>query len=156
MSPSVQAALHLRIAEALEQIYETDQRSVYAELARHFGAASAVGGMERGVGYGRLAAEQAKSTGAYDEAISHLEAIVLLAARTIGRGHGGARRPGPGADAQGSCVQGPGHVQGCLRGGPPQRVGRTGCHAASGYEEAVHQPGAPGGPAVRMVSEAIG
>ena len=28
--------------------------------------------------------------------------------------------------------------------------------AALGYEEAVHQPGAPGGPAVRMVSEAIG
>src|SRR4029079_5806373 len=27
--------------------------------------------------------------------------------------------------------------------------------AALGYEEAVHQPGAPGGPAVRMVSEAI-
>src|SRR3954451_20113094 len=78
MSPSVQAALHLRIAEALEQIYESDQRSVYAELARHFCAASAVGGLERGVAYGGLAAGQAKSPGAYDEAISLLEAIVGL------------------------------------------------------------------------------
>src|SRR3954471_3249844 len=78
MSRSVQAALHLRIAEALEQIYEPDRRSVYAELARHFCAASAVGGLDRGVAYGRLAAAQAKSSGAYDEAISHLEAILRL------------------------------------------------------------------------------
>jgi len=38
------------------------------------------------------------------------------------------------------------------RGGWAQLAAR----AALGYEEAVHQPGAPGGPAVRMVSEAIG
>ena len=41
LSPSTQASLHLRIAEALEQIYEADRRSVFAELARHFGAAAA-------------------------------------------------------------------------------------------------------------------
>ena len=51
---------------------------MYAELARHFRAAAAVGGLERAVRYGRLAAEQAKSAGAYDEAISHFEAVLRL------------------------------------------------------------------------------
>src|SRR4051794_21491702 len=155
MSRSVRAALHLRIAEALEQIYEPDQRSVYAELARHFCAASAVGGLDRGVAYGRLAAAQAKSSGAYDEAISHLQAIVGLV-------------PSESVEATELQVE-LGQVQ--MRKGhafkaqdtykaafeSARRNGRAeqAAHAALGYEEAVHQPGAPGGPAVRMVSEAI-
>ena len=126
MSPSVQASLHLRIAEALEQIYEADPRSVYAELARHFGAAAAVGGGERGIRYGRLAADQAKSTGAYDEAISHLEAVLRMLPEDTRRGHRGARRPRTGPDAPRSCLQGPGHPPARLRGGPTWRMGRTG------------------------------
>ncbi len=156
MSPSVQAKLHLRIAEALEQIYETDPRSVYAELARHFGAASAVGGTERAIMYGRLAAEQAKSTGAYDEAISHLEAVLRLLAEDtveatdvlVDMGQVQMRR-GHAYKAQ---VTHQRAFEAARRGGWAHLAAR----AALGYEEAVHQPGAPGGPAVRMVSEAIG
>jgi DNA-binding CsgD family transcriptional regulator len=155
MSPSLQAGLHLRIAEALEQIYVADPRAVYAELARHFGASAALGGVDRGVRYGRLAAEQAKSTGAYDEAISHLEAVLgLLPEDTV--------------EAIEVLVD-LGEIQ--TRGGHAFRAQAThqrafevarrrgwaehAARAALGYEEAVHQPGAPGGPAVRMVSEAI-
>jgi DNA-binding CsgD family transcriptional regulator/tetratricopeptide (TPR) repeat protein len=155
MSPSAQVGLHLRIAEALARIYEADQRSVYAELARHFGAAVAVGGADRGVRYGRLAAEQAKSSGAYDEAISHLEAVLR-------------RLPEDTVETSEVLVD-LGQVQ--MRKGQAYKAQATYQHAfdlawmngwtqqtaraALGYEEAVHQPGAPGGPAVRMVSEAI-
>jgi ATP/maltotriose-dependent transcriptional regulator MalT len=155
MSPSLKAGLHLRIAEALEQIYEADQRAVYAELARHFGAASGVGGLERGIRFGRLAAEQAKSTGAYDEAISHLEAVlkmlpddtietteVLVDLAQIQMRGGHAFRAQDTNQLAFDIAR---------RNGWPEQVAR----AALGYEEAVHQPGAPGGPAVRMVSEAI-
>ena len=156
MSPSVQAGLHLRIAEALEQIYAADKRSVFAELARHFGAASAVGGLERGVRYGRLAAEQAKSTGAYDEAISHLEAVLRMLPDEsvdttevlVDLGQVQMRR-GHAFKAQDTYQHA---FDAARRNGWAQQAAR----AALGYEEAVHQPGAPGGPAVRMVSEAIG
>jgi ATP/maltotriose-dependent transcriptional regulator MalT len=155
MSPSMKASLHLRIAEALEQIYETDQRAVYAELARHFGAATAVGGVERGARFGRLAAEQAKSTGAYDEAISHLEAVLkMLPDETIETAEvlvdlGLVQmRSGHAYKAQDI------HQRAfdiARRNGWAEQAAR----AALGYEEAIHQPGAPGAPAVRMVSEAI-
>ncbi|MEP7203104.1 MAG: AAA family ATPase [Ilumatobacteraceae bacterium] len=156
MSPSVQANLHLRIAEALEEIYAADQRSVYADLARHFGAASAVGGVERGIMYGRLAAEQAKSTGAYDEAISHLEAVLRMLPEATAE-HSGVlvdlgqvqMRRGLAFKAQATHQRA---FEEARRGGWAEVAAR----AALGYEEAVHQPGAPGGPAVRMVSEAIG
>lgn len=156
MSPAVLAGLHLRVAEALEQIYEADERSVYAELARHFGASAAVGGVDRAIRYGRLAAEQAKSTGANDEAISHLERVLRML-------------PEETAEATEVLVD-LGEIQ--MRGGHAfkaqdthQRAFETArrngwaqqaARAALGYEEAIHQPGAPGGPAVRMVSEAIG
>ncbi|HEY4609968.1 MAG TPA: LuxR C-terminal-related transcriptional regulator, partial [Ilumatobacteraceae bacterium] len=155
MSPSVQAALHLRIAEALEEIYEPDRRSVYAELARHFCAASAVGGLERGVAYGRLAAAQAKSSGGYDEAISHLEAVLpLVPAESVEATElqvelGQVQmRKGHAFKAQDTYKMA---FESARRNGRAEQA----AHAALGYEEAVHQPGAPGGPAVRMISEAI-
>ena len=155
MSPSLKASLHLRIAEALEQIYEPDARSVYADLARHFGAASTVGGVERGIRYGRLAAEQAKSAGAYDEAISHFESILRLLPDDslettevlVDLGQVQMRR-GLAFKAQDTQQRA---FEAARRNGWAEQAAR----AALRYEEAVHQPGAPGGPAVRMVSEAI-
>ena len=128
---------------------------VYAELARHFGAASAVGGIERAVRFGRLAAEQAKSTGAYEEAMSHLEAVLaMLPDDTIETAEVLVElglvqmRSGHAYKAQDT------HQRAfdiARRNGWAEQAAR----AALGYEESVHQPGAPGGPAVRMVSEAI-
>jgi DNA-binding CsgD family transcriptional regulator/tetratricopeptide (TPR) repeat protein len=156
MSPSVQAGLHLRIAEALEQIYEGDQRSVYTELARHFGAALAVGGVDRGVRYGRLAAEHAKSTGAYDEAISHLEAVLRLLPNDTVQTTEVLVELGQVQMRGGHAFKAQDTYQRAFASARVSGWARQAARAALGYEEAVHQPGAPGGPAVRMVSEAIG
>ena len=155
MSSSVRARLHLRIAEALERVYEADSRSVFAELAYHFSAAAAVGGVAQGIHYGRLAAEQARSSVAYDDAISQFEAVLQLL-------------PSEGIDATEVLID-LGLVQ--MRRGfsfiaqdtyrRAFATARRECwaelvaNAALGYEECVHQRGAPGAPAVQMVSEAI-
>ena len=155
MSPSVQAGLHLRIAEALEQIYEPTSAPCMPNLRDISAPRPRSAGWSAAFGTGDSAAEQAKSAGAYDEAISHLEAVLqMLPDESVETTevHGRAR---PDADAQGSRVQGAGHVRARVRSGPPQRLGAAGGAGRLGYEEAVHQPGAPGGPAVRMVSEAI-
>jgi DNA-binding NarL/FixJ family response regulator len=156
MSLPGRARLHLRIAEALEQVYEADPRSVYAELAYHFSAATAVGGSERGIRYGRLAAEQARSSVAYDEAISQFEAVLqLLPAESveatevlIDLGLVQMRR-GFSSTAQDT-------YQRAFDTARRESWAELVADAALGYEECVHQRGAPGGPAVRMVSEAIG
>jgi DNA-binding CsgD family transcriptional regulator/tetratricopeptide (TPR) repeat protein len=155
LAPAAQAGLHLRIAEALEQIYETDQRAVYAELARHFGAAAAVGGVERGIRYGRLAADQAKSTGAYDEAISHLEAVLRLLSDEgvettevlVDLGQIQMRR--------GHAFKAQDTYQRAFEAARSNGWAQLAARAALGYEEAVHQLGGPGLPAVRMISAAI-
>ena len=155
LSSSVRARLHLRIAEALERVYEADPRSVFAELAYHFGAAAAVGGVDQGIHYGRLAAEQARGSVAYDEAISQFEAVLQLMpsesmATTevlIDLGQVQMRR-GRSLTAQDTYQRA---FEVACRHGWAELAAR----AALGYEESVHQPGAPGAPAVRMVSEAI-
>jgi DNA-binding CsgD family transcriptional regulator len=156
MSSSVRSRLHLRIAEALEQVYEADPRSVFAELAYHFSAATAIGGIEKGVRYGRLAAEQARNSVAYDEAISQFEAVLRLLPRDsaeatevlIELGLVQMRR-GHSFTAQDTYLQA---FETARREGWAELMAR----AALGYEECIHQRGAPGAPAVRMVYEAIG
>jgi DNA-binding NarL/FixJ family response regulator len=155
MSSSVRSRLHLRIGEALEHVYETDPRSVYAELAYHFSAATAVGGIERGIRYGRLAAEQARSSGAYDEAISQFEAVLQLLAADgveatevlIDLGLVQMRR-GFSSTAQESYRR-------AFETARRESWAELVANAALGYEECVHQRGASGAPAVLMVSEAI-
>ncbi|HEX2781952.1 MAG TPA: LuxR C-terminal-related transcriptional regulator, partial [Ilumatobacteraceae bacterium] len=156
MSSPVRAHLHLRIAEALEQVYEADPRSVFAELAYHFSAATSVGGIDKGIRYGRLAAEQARSSIAYDEAISQFEAVLqLLPAESveatevlIDLGQVQMRR-GQSFRAQETYHRA---FENARRVTSAELVARS----ALGYEECVHQRGASGAPAVRMVSEAIG
>ncbi|MEY2553499.1 MAG: hypothetical protein QOC57_1359, partial [Ilumatobacteraceae bacterium] len=156
MSSSIRSRLHLRIAQALEQVYESDPRSVYAELAYHFSAAAAVGGTEHAVRYGRLAAEQARSTGAYDEATAQFETVLaLLPAESveavevlIDLGLVEMRR-GQSFTAQETYRR-------AFEVARREAWADAAARAALGYEESVHQPGAPGGPAVKMVSDAIG
>ncbi len=156
LSSSVRARLHLRIAETLEQVYEADSRPVFAELAYHFSAAAAVGGVEQGIHYGRLAAEQASSSVAYDEAISQFEAVLQLLPNEgveatevlIDLGLVQMRR-GFSSTAQDTYRRA---FEIAVRYNRAELMAR----AALGYEECVHQRGAPGAPAVRMVSEALG
>ncbi len=155
LSSSVRARLHLRIADALERVYEADSRSVFAELAYHFGAAAAVGGVEQGIHYGRLAAEQARSSVAYDDAISQFEAVLQLMSSesaeatevSIDLGQVQLRR-GHSSIAQAT-------YQRAFDAARHEGWAELAARAALGYEESVHQRGAPGGPAVKIVSEAI-
>ena len=72
------ARLHLRVAEAIEDVHEADRRGVLAELARHFAAAESLGGTDKAVYYGRRAGAQAMRSAAYDQAISHLDTAIAL------------------------------------------------------------------------------
>ena len=73
------SSLHLAVAGALEHVYEADRRGVLAELTRHFSAAAAVGGKDKAVYYGRRAANQARRTAAYDEAVALLRVVLAIA-----------------------------------------------------------------------------
>jgi len=149
------AGLHLRIARATEEAHQADRRPALAELARHYAAASTLGGSAQAVHYGRQAAAQAMRSVAYEEAISHLDTVLdLLAADSpeqvevlIERGLAHLRS-GRSVEATRSYALG---FTAATRHGLAELAAR----AALGFEESVHQPGAPGEPAVRLVSEAI-
>ena len=108
-----------------------------------------------GIRYGRLAAEQARSSVAYDEAISQFEAVLQLMSSEsveatevlIDLGQVRLRR-GHSSEAQDTYEQA---FEAARREGWAELAAR----AALGYEESVHQRAAPGGPAVKIVSEAI-
>jgi DNA-binding CsgD family transcriptional regulator/tetratricopeptide (TPR) repeat protein len=78
IAPSARARIHLRLAEALEQVYEGDRRPVLAQLARHFAEGSLISGPAKAVYYGRRAANQAMRSVAHDEAIHHLRVALSL------------------------------------------------------------------------------
>ena len=78
VAPLARARLHLRIAEALEAVYEADRRPVLAELAQQFAAGAALTGPDKAVYYCRRAAAQAMRLAAYASAISHLETALAL------------------------------------------------------------------------------
>jgi eukaryotic-like serine/threonine-protein kinase len=61
------ARLHLRVAEAVEQLAPEDDQPV-GELAHHFHAAAGVGGAEKAIHYARLAAKAASAASAHEEA----------------------------------------------------------------------------------------
>ena len=77
LSARKRAALHLRVAEALERQGPAGERRLTA-LAHHFAAASAVGGRERAVSYNLLAARAAADTLAFEEASAHLQTALSL------------------------------------------------------------------------------
>lgn len=78
VTASVRAHLHLRIAEAYEAVYQADQRPVLARLSHHFTKAAALGAMPKALYYLQRAAVQALRSGAYDEAIGHLDVALQL------------------------------------------------------------------------------
>ena len=84
---------HLAVAEAIEEVHAADRRPVLAELARHFAAAVPIAPVDKAVDYGRRAAAQAVRSAAYDEAASHLDAVLALGPPDL-RARRGARRSG--------------------------------------------------------------
>ncbi|MFB3093449.1 MAG: AAA family ATPase, partial [Dehalococcoidia bacterium] len=73
LSATRRTRLHARIAEALEQLYESNVEAHAAELAHHFAEAETILGTERLVQYSLLAGEQALAAYAYEEALSHFQ-----------------------------------------------------------------------------------
>jgi DNA-binding CsgD family transcriptional regulator/tetratricopeptide (TPR) repeat protein len=77
LSASRRAALHLRVATAVEAVHGADER-VVSGLAFHFGRAVDLGGRERAVHFALRAAELAARSFAYREAARHLRAALDL------------------------------------------------------------------------------
>lgn len=75
LSPSRQARLHRRIAEALERLGHTDA----AELASQYYRSRTLPGAEHGVGYAVAAAEHAKQRYAHEQAVIFLRMAQELA-----------------------------------------------------------------------------
>ena len=153
--PAARAGLHLRVAEALEAVYESDRSAVLSELAAHYTAAAPLGVTGKAVYYGRQAAEQAMRSIAYDEAIAHLETVLELV--------------GAGSKARAEVLLAAGWTEG--KRGRFERAARhfeeafelaarlgeaaLAAEAALGFEDAIHTPGLPGAPAVVIVERAI-
>ena len=145
---------HLAVAEAIETVHAADRRPVLAELARHFAAAVPLAPVDKAVDYGRQAAAQAVRSAAYEEAASHLEAVLALGAPDLQQAQ---------ALVELATVR--------LRVGlhaPSREHSREAFMLASGigaadvaaeaallFELATHMPGLPGGPAVELLNRAV-
>lgn len=149
------ALLHLSVAEAIEQVHEADRRPVLADLARHFAASATLGATDKALYYGQRAGAQAVRSAAFDVAISHLDRAIALAV--------------PGTELRVELLLDLGFSQ--VREGRYLESMQT-CgtafeealelkavnlvaRAAVGFEQAVHMPGLPGAPAVRVVTTAM-
>jgi predicted ATPase/class 3 adenylate cyclase len=81
LSVARRAQLHLRVAEALEELYGADPEPYLAELAHHFFLAGAGGDIEKTIEYTRRAGERAVALLAYEEAVRHYEMALRASER---------------------------------------------------------------------------
>jgi DNA-binding CsgD family transcriptional regulator len=154
VSPVGRRRAHLAVAEALEKAQSGDRRPALAELARHFAAAVPLAPIDKAVDYGLQAAAQAVRSAAYDEAASHLEAVLTLGATDLQRAEvlielANVRlRLG---------LNGPSRVHSREAFTFASRIGaaNVAAEAALLFELATHMPGLPGGPAVELLSQAL-
>ncbi len=153
---AARAQMHLSVAEALEAVHVGDARPALAELARHYSEAAGLGVAAKAVYYCRRAAEQATAAVAYEEALNHLRrALELTPAGSAARAEllialGDATVHLSEFEAAASLFEEAFHL--AREHGSTRLAGE----AAIGFADALHVPGLPGGPAVVMVSEAIG
>ena len=70
--------LHLRVAEAIERVYEADLEPHAADLAYHHLHAGAAMEAQKTVRYLWLAGERAQAAGAFEEALRHYEKAIPL------------------------------------------------------------------------------
>jgi len=72
------AELHLRVGEALEQLYAADPGRVLLELAHHFTLAAPVAGAARAIDYNLRAGEAAIAAAAFVDAAARLSSALAL------------------------------------------------------------------------------
>ena len=89
LAPSRRARLHGRVAAAIESSAAADLAPYYSELAHHYANATTAAS-EHALAYARLAAEQATSRLAYDEAVLQWRAALSALDRSGGAPPGGA------------------------------------------------------------------
>jgi predicted ATPase len=70
--------LHRHVAEAIEELWQTDPESRLAELAHHFVQAAPGGDVDKAIAYARRAAERAMQQLAYEEAVRLLQTALQL------------------------------------------------------------------------------
>jgi DNA-binding CsgD family transcriptional regulator/tetratricopeptide (TPR) repeat protein len=153
VTPLARRRAHLALAEALAATYAEDHRPVLAELARHFAAAVPLAPVDTAIGYGRQAAAQAARSAAYDEAASHLEAVLELGGSDLQHAQAlvdlASYRLRLGLHAPSrSCSRAAFRLA--------SRIGAAdvAAEAALQFELATHMPGLPGGPAVELLRRA--
>ncbi len=79
MSPSRRARLHRRIAQALEQVFAGHELEHAGELAAQYRASISLPGAAHGVRYAMAAAETARATHAWEQAVGSLKVASELA-----------------------------------------------------------------------------
>jgi DNA-binding CsgD family transcriptional regulator len=154
LSAARRAELHLRVAEALEQMPAGGEAHL-AALAHHYAEAAPVGGGERAIAYNLLAARSAVASLAFDEAADRLRTALELgiadpAERAsvyldLGRA---SHRAGRAADALAAF----GEAAGLARGLPDPELLAL---AAVGFEEACWRPGIHDEGSIELLVEAI-
>jgi class 3 adenylate cyclase/GAF domain-containing protein len=78
LSPSRQARLHRRVAEALEAAYPQSTPAQAGEIAAQYQRSAGLPGAERGVEFAVVAATHAETTGAHDDAARFLRTALEL------------------------------------------------------------------------------
>jgi DNA-binding CsgD family transcriptional regulator len=149
------AAIHLRVAEALESRDPgNEQPSRLAALAHHFAAAAPVGGSERAVEYSLRAARAAGASLAFDESAEHLRTALAFgiddpqaAARTYLELGYASHRAGKALDALAAFDE---TARLAREFDDPELLAR----AAIATEEACWRPGLHDAASVRMLREA--
>ena len=125
-----------------------------AELARHFAAAVPLAPVDKAVDYGRRAAAQAVRSAAYEEAASHLDAVLGLGASDFQRAQAlielAAVRLRVGLNGPSRTTIREAFTLACGVGAVD-----VAAEAALLFELATHMPGLPGGPAVELLNQAI-
>jgi tetratricopeptide (TPR) repeat protein len=154
--PSTRALLHLRAGEAIESVFASDLTPVFAELAGHFAAAAASGGAAKATEYARRAATQAVALVAYDEAITHLTIAVQLSPPASEERVDNLLALGAAGVRQGLAREAMTAYGDAFRLARELGLMEQAVRAAAGFEETMQLHGLPGGPAVEIVSRALG
>ncbi|WP_214402527.1 helix-turn-helix transcriptional regulator [Pseudonocardia lacus] len=152
--PIERRGLHLAVADALEEVHALDRRPVLADLARHLVSAAPLAPIDRTVHYAHRAAAQATRSAAYDEAVSHLRAVLAL-------------RPPPSRRAQlllelavvrlraGAYAESRAHSREAFTLATATGDAVLAAEAALQFEQGTQVPGLPGGPAVDLLRTAV-
>lgn len=158
--PVRRARLHLRIGAALEALHGHDPMSDLAALAHHYCAALPGGDARKAVEYAQRAAERADKLFAYEEAARYCR-LALQALEASKAPEDATRRCkllialGEGLVKAGENLQAAEVLRVAAASAKALGVSEDFAHAAVAFEEATWRPGIPGGPAARLLHDAL-